>query len=401
MVFKLQEFGDEYEFRKPNLQDCFQMYHSVREFKIMVEQVDFKISDKMKIEEWFSPMLHDWVELTGKHSSCVPLITQVNKFAEWTKIAIKVDKFELIDSEMGQLHSTSAIDIFTFIRQQLDYLSDLSWPNKDQESSIRIILLESISQTVGDYSHQMILLSKTELIDMKSGKDKMFKIPMTKKKINIKLPKQKTHSNPNALRVSDKSCVRVNNLKFIQKNIGKIISNLNCKNAEQMTTDKTSHPLCITFLELINLSIRKPYTLKVYIRLSSTSTGQELCKTGIFYQKKNLVLNSVMDEFAQTCYLSISPRDMTLGIEVSIMQLLPGKQDFILTRGLLYPEKENGIFEVGFDNGFKIQYALKYQQCDSETMKGLVTYRLTSDINAYILLLGEKVRHSSLCRLIN
>ena len=87
-----------------------------------------------------------------------------------------------------------------------------------------------------------------------------------------------------------------------------------------------------------------------------------------------------MDEFAQTCYLSISPRDMTLGIEVSIMQLLPGKQDFILTRGLLYPEKENGIFEVGFDNGFKIQYALKYQQCDSETMKGLVTYRLTSDI---------------------
>jgi hypothetical protein len=42
MVFKLQEFGDEYEFKKPNLDDCFEIYHAVREFKITVEQVDFK-----------------------------------------------------------------------------------------------------------------------------------------------------------------------------------------------------------------------------------------------------------------------------------------------------------------------------------------------------------------------
>ena len=66
MVFKLQEFGDEYEFHKPDLQSCFEIYHAVREFKEMVEQVDFKISDNMKIEEWFKPMLLDWLDSAGK-----------------------------------------------------------------------------------------------------------------------------------------------------------------------------------------------------------------------------------------------------------------------------------------------------------------------------------------------
>lgn len=65
MVFKLQEFSDEYEFKKPNLQDCFEVYFAVKEFKLIVEMVDFKISDNMKIEEWFNPMLQDWVLFTG------------------------------------------------------------------------------------------------------------------------------------------------------------------------------------------------------------------------------------------------------------------------------------------------------------------------------------------------
>jgi hypothetical protein len=73
--------------------------------------------------------------------------------------------------------------MFTFIRQQLDYLSTLNWPNKEEEASIRVILLESIAKTVDDYSYEMISLSRTELTDMKTGINKMIKIPLSKKKL--------------------------------------------------------------------------------------------------------------------------------------------------------------------------------------------------------------------------
>jgi hypothetical protein len=68
---KLQEFRDDYEHKKPNLQDCFEIYHTMREFKMVIELVDYKLSDGMRIEAWFEPMLEDWVVFTGIDLFCM------------------------------------------------------------------------------------------------------------------------------------------------------------------------------------------------------------------------------------------------------------------------------------------------------------------------------------------
>lgn len=129
----------------------------------------------------------------------------------------------------------------------------------------------------------MILLSKSELIDMKLGVEKMFNIPMVKKQIKFKIPKMKAKLNPTELRVSGKACVRLNNLLFINKNIAKLTSQLQC--ATTKTNDESITPICLQFTELLDFAIIKPFSLKIYLRLTSTLNGR-IRENRIFLSEK-------------------------------------------------------------------------------------------------------------------
>jgi hypothetical protein len=100
-----------------------------------------------------------------------------------------------------------------------------------------------------------------------------------------------------------------------------------------------------------------------------------------------------MDDEEQTIYLNLSQRDFELGLELSIVQSVPGKTDYLLSRATFYLPNDNGFFDIQFDNGSKIRCGISYQQCSSDTMKSLVVYKIHSKVDKFMSIISDNVFH--------
>jgi MUN domain len=67
------------------------------------------------IKEYFIPSINKWLE------------TNDSKAIEWVDRAVRGDSFKPENDEMKQ--STSAVDLFHFVGEAVDFLKKLQWPD--------------------------------------------------------------------------------------------------------------------------------------------------------------------------------------------------------------------------------------------------------------------------------
>jgi hypothetical protein len=64
----LDGFARTYAAAEPDLEEAFNLYHSVRRLEDLYERIDYRFLTQFKTPEWFRPFLHDWLMLSGEFS---------------------------------------------------------------------------------------------------------------------------------------------------------------------------------------------------------------------------------------------------------------------------------------------------------------------------------------------
>jgi hypothetical protein len=73
------------------------------------------VKAEFSLHTWFSPCIHNW------------LLNSSDKLLSWVDNAIDADKLEPIDKHSGVLHSSSVLDLFSYLNQMYEFLNKLNW----------------------------------------------------------------------------------------------------------------------------------------------------------------------------------------------------------------------------------------------------------------------------------
>lgn len=81
------------------------------------------MSAGFNVERWFHPFISNWLE----HLS--------HRTLEWVNNATAQDNFLALESEDDEMkHSSSIVDLFSIIYQELEFIMDLGWSNVVQNA---------------------------------------------------------------------------------------------------------------------------------------------------------------------------------------------------------------------------------------------------------------------------
>ncbi|KAJ3376350.1 hypothetical protein HDU92_000513, partial [Lobulomyces angularis] len=126
--FELEKFELVSFHSENDLSSMFALYTNVNILKNLIETIDFRISNKFRMDFWFFPFIKKWLGLTE------------TKLLEWVNSAIKIDDWTPISEQTP--YSSSLYDINVCFQQQISFLEQLSWPNKKQLEIFYRILFE-------------------------------------------------------------------------------------------------------------------------------------------------------------------------------------------------------------------------------------------------------------------
>eukprot|EP00127_Corallochytrium_limacisporum_P006206 Clim_evm23s221 gene=Clim_evmTU23s221 len=101
--------------------ELFDLYFKLRDFQRFVEKrctpAVYQLMEKrLPMVEWFLPIVFNWVKITE------------DKMFEWVDMAWEADCCLPVSAENP--HTSSVIDVFTSIEQNVAFLNDLGWPER-------------------------------------------------------------------------------------------------------------------------------------------------------------------------------------------------------------------------------------------------------------------------------
>lgn len=103
------------------------------------------------LRRWFAPYVEQWLALTEVQAS------------KWVQNALQADSFAAADEEETQ-HSTSITDLSVALRQPLQFLLNLQWPDKYEQACFFTMLAKSYSRLMEQYCHAIEDLFMAEML---------------------------------------------------------------------------------------------------------------------------------------------------------------------------------------------------------------------------------------------
>ncbi|KAJ3281116.1 hypothetical protein HK104_000210 [Borealophlyctis nickersoniae] len=343
---QLDSFANTYVAAAPDLADAFELYHAVRVLQDLFESIDYRLAEKFKVENWFLPFVMNWLDMLEK------------KMPEWVRNAIKVDTFA--PSSPTVMYSTSILDIFASFQQQVDVLMQLNWPDPSQGQIFVDLLLEYMISALERYCDILSRLVVTDLDNFRNGSAQPGTGPKEnsgaggtrKKKLKFsmkKLGKSKgSEIDLKEIRFPPQACVRLNDIDVVPT----FFDNLRIKDVIPAATAPTpSQPqklprnlaflLRITIQNVENFPPTRPYTttLSCTILTSPALGSRELARTRRVRQRVDARWN-------ETLHCVVSEREFGEGLEVAVIQHVPGRGEYVFVRGAMGVGRIGNI-EVG------------------------------------------------------
>ncbi|OZJ03936.1 hypothetical protein BZG36_02932 [Bifiguratus adelaidae] len=125
------------------VEDVFVLYHKVLRLRSLYAKYgpSGKRVVNFKMESWF--LFHVRTMLRTMESSC----------PDWVTNAVKQDEFAIISGNVD--YSSSVMDLFTALHQNLDFIRDLHWPNEVQNAYFLTALSKIVAKAMDQYSAAM------------------------------------------------------------------------------------------------------------------------------------------------------------------------------------------------------------------------------------------------------
>ncbi|KAI8822415.1 uncharacterized protein EV422DRAFT_397670 [Fimicolochytrium jonesii] len=346
----------------------FELYAGVCALKGIYEKVDFKLADKFMLTEWFGPGLSQWVDISEK------------KFTEWMQNAVNLDDYK--HSSPTVLYSSSVLDMFTSFQQQLDFVLNLNWPDREQKSAVLMRLVEAISDTLERYIDLVLRKIVTDLARYKAG-DPTRRLQseadqaQKKNKMKLKFGKSKKGVGIDAseIRLPTEACVKLQNIEVLPS----LFASLCTRIFNHPPSDPDSPPpvppkdgtpflssrlhLIANILHMDNPTFTRPYWTQLLLRIRFN--GREVGQTKpanqsthvVWDQKKQLStgdLPSLSDTYGNASQTSITREDpadglprfyilpaasaASMDLEICLLHRIPGllqDKDYMYARALV------------------------------------------------------------------
>ncbi|KAI9009533.1 hypothetical protein BC832DRAFT_590887 [Gaertneriomyces semiglobifer] len=107
------------------------------------------VNTGFNVERWFSPFISRWLEHLASRT------------LEWVSNATKADNFEPIAISSGaggdSFHSSSIVDVFSAIFQELKTIEGLEWSDRVQEAGFMQNFVKSVNQAIEQYCDAIAL----------------------------------------------------------------------------------------------------------------------------------------------------------------------------------------------------------------------------------------------------
>lgn len=317
----------------PDMSKAFMFYKEVYKLAKKVEEIDMDAS-----KEWFfNGNMRVWF------GSCLSGLTKMaeRKLPEWMNKAIEIDNFE--PTSDTALYSSSILDFFTAVQQQVDFVKGLHWPDEQEEESVWQRLVEIVCMLASQYASRMLTMIEEDLLalkqkrrssmeikvaEMKGVKKTVGKMKVSVLKANKKLGEagqEKIVTDDADIRVQKVTCVKINNIYAVMEHMSAFFRSLPApKFVELMTlpptstitpTDSKTQHLDVPHLSLIRLRVMnalgfpcvRPYTSNAYLTFS-------LHFTDILVGKSKVTQQSAKPNFDQEFYLPCPTGGLDIGV---------------------------------------------------------------------------------------
>ncbi|GJN93965.1 hypothetical protein Rhopal_007026-T1 [Rhodotorula paludigena] len=207
--------------------DLLELYHGVRELKLMHEAFCPEEPLAIDFSAWFEPFIRRWLAMTDTQTS------------EWVNRAISKDRFE---PEETATHSSSVVDLIESCKAPVNWLLALKWPNEYDHARFLTALSRTIAKSIEQYSNQLEAMFIDEMFPRKPDEALNQDVArpsawLTKAKMVVQGDKK---IEPFEFKAA--SCIKLNNIQAARRLLDTMYTTLNADQVSRIVEINSPPP---------------------------------------------------------------------------------------------------------------------------------------------------------------